>query len=183
MSTSIKKWLLHRWGDKNLLSPLILDNWISAHLLLSFCCPKGRATRANTRTSQPTRAVRGLQDSDRTAQSVTKATTGRGDNDTYVQPQVERWSGSRAVSRRNQWGHLCEIHTGVRVPWVQMHGRKVCSLCLGALRTNTSRKETIDTKTNPKAIVMHKKQNDSLFLLIRSATWEKSKETRFIIQT
>ena len=43
---------------------------------------------------------------------------------------VERWSGENPVSRRNQWGRLCEIHTGVRVPWVQMHGRKVCSLCL-----------------------------------------------------
>ena len=72
------------------IGELLALEWTDIDFVLSFCCPKGRATRANTRTSQPTRAVRGLQDSDRTAQSVTKATTGRGDNDTYVQPQVER---------------------------------------------------------------------------------------------
>ncbi|MBO5969481.1 MAG: hypothetical protein J6S14_13390 [Clostridia bacterium] len=33
---------------------------------------------------------RGLQDSDGTAHTVTKATTGRGTNDTCVQSQVER---------------------------------------------------------------------------------------------
>ena len=60
--------------------------------------------------------------------------------------QVERWSGSRAVSRRNQWERLREIHGVVRFQWGQMHDRKVCSRSSGVLRTNMNWQKTIDTE-------------------------------------
>ena len=82
----------------------------------------------------------GILDSDAAMQFAAEATTDGRYNDTYVQSQVERRNGNRAVSRRNRRGHLCENHTGVKVPWVQRHGRKMRSHCLGKSRINTDRK-------------------------------------------
>ena len=58
----------------------------------------------------------GILDSDAAMQFAAEATTDGRYNDTYVQSQVERRNGNRAVSRRNRRGHLCENHTGVKVP-------------------------------------------------------------------
>lgn len=54
----------------------------------------------------------GIPDSDAETQFAAEAMTNGRYNDTYVQSQVERRNGNRAVSRRNRRGHLCENHTG-----------------------------------------------------------------------
>lgn len=106
----------------------------------------------------------GIPDSDAETQFAAEAMTNGRYNDTYVQSQVERRNGNRAVSRRNRRGHLCENHTGVKVPWVQRHGRKVCSHCLGKSRINTDRKRNDWYKKKYEAVVCTKSIRPSFYL-------------------